>query len=280
MTLLLARVRNRPWRRGPRDARRALACDRRGAAPPAGHVGGAPRSTSSVMPWPPAGWRTSKSPPWKVPVCVAPPGRAACSFTLPARVSTMEPSGIEASEESAAAWVAPGTRTSTLPFAGAIATLASRTGAAAGAGASSVPGSGDGATGVGRGAAEPCPVAASVANVTSSPSVTPRSLEATRRRWYVVPAARDPMPEVTVTGLSPLPALAGLVAVPYASVVPYSNQYVVFRVRGLTRPCSAAVAVVIAVGACVWTSGATSAAVAAAVPATAAPSARRTAKAV
>ena len=88
------------------------------------------------------------------------------------------------------------------------------------------------------------------------------------------------MPTVTVTGLSPLPALAGLVEAPYASVVPYSNQYVVFRVRGLTRPCSAADAVVIAVGACVWTSGATSAAVAAAVPATAAPSARRTAKAV
>ena len=37
--------------------------------------------------------------------------------------------------------------------------------------------------------------------------------------------------------------------------MPYSNQYVVFRVRGLTRPCSAADAVVIAVGACVWTSG-------------------------
>ena len=86
------------------------------------------------MPWPPAGWRTSKSPPWKVPVWVAPPGRAARSFTLPARVSTMEPSGIEASEESAAAWVAPGTRTSTLPFAGAIATLASRTGGRGGRG--------------------------------------------------------------------------------------------------------------------------------------------------
>ena len=53
-------------------ARRATAAAR---APPAGHVAGAPRSTSSVMPWPPAGWRTSKRPPWKVPVWVAASGQ-------------------------------------------------------------------------------------------------------------------------------------------------------------------------------------------------------------
>ena len=165
------------------------------------------------MPWPPAGWRTSKRPPWNVPVWVLAPGSALCSFTVPARVSMMEPTGTEAPSPSAAGLVAPGTRTRTVPPAGARVTLRPSTGGAAGAGASSVPGSGDGAAGAGSGDALGWP-AAEVVNVTSEPSLTPRSLEATRRTWYVVAGSRSPMPVVTVTGLSPLPALAGLVAVP------------------------------------------------------------------
>jgi hypothetical protein len=98
-------------------------------------------------------------------------------------------------------------------LAGARVTLRPITGAAAGAGASSVPGSGEGAAGAGSGAAPAAPPA-DVVKVTSAPVLTPRSLEAMRRTWYAVAGSRFPMPEVTVTGLSPLPALAGSVEMP------------------------------------------------------------------
>ena len=183
MTLLLARVRNCPWRSWPqseRGGRRRVTEAAR--APPEEQVGSAPRRTSSVMPWPPIGWRTSKSPPWKVPVWVAPAGSAACSFTVPARVSTIEPTGTDAPSASAAARVAPGTRTRTVPPAGATPTLRPSCGGAAGAGTSSVPGSGEGATVAGRGAVASW-AATAVVKVTSAPGVTPLSLEATTRTW-------------------------------------------------------------------------------------------------
>jgi hypothetical protein len=53
-----------------------------------------------------------------------------------------------------------------------------------------------------------------VVKVRSSPSVTPLSLEATTRTWYVVPASRGAMAWLTATAALPLPALAVFVAVP------------------------------------------------------------------
>ena len=84
------------------------------------------------MPRAPAGWRTSKRPPWKVPVWLPSPGTAELRVTVPLRASTIEPTGIEAASVSATARAEPGRRTSTLPACAATPTLWPSSGGAGG----------------------------------------------------------------------------------------------------------------------------------------------------
>jgi hypothetical protein len=148
-------------------------------APPAGHVGSGPRSTSSVIPRASTGWRTWKRPPWKLPVCDEPSGSLVVSFTLPRRVSTIEPTGTDAVPGSATARAAPGRRTVTLPPVVATPMLWPSCGGAAGGS--------DGCCACccpGAPAAEPdWPFAAGVVKVVSAPWTTASSWEATRRTW-------------------------------------------------------------------------------------------------
>jgi hypothetical protein len=132
MTALLARVRKRPWLSWPHSTRggRLLAAAAR--AVPAGRRGDLPRSTSSVSPCASAGWRTWKTPPWKVPVCVAPPDSAVVSASVPWRVSTIEPTGTRDASCSAVGAAAPGTRTKTWPLPAATVMLWPSSGVAAG----------------------------------------------------------------------------------------------------------------------------------------------------
>src|SRR5829696_8844019 len=103
-------------------------------------VGSGPRSTSSVMPRPVTGWRIWKSPPRNDPRCVRAPGSAVSSWTVPLRVSTIAPTGTEATPAIGTADVAPGRRTRTVPADALTLTRSPSLGVAAGGSGAAEPG--------------------------------------------------------------------------------------------------------------------------------------------
>jgi hypothetical protein len=82
-----------------------------------------------------------------------------------------------------------------------------------------------------------------VTNDASAPTTVPAELEATRRKWYVLPAVRPLTPVETVFDDVPDPASAAGVGffVPYDVEVPYSTYHEVVWPFGFTVPPRVAV---------------------------------------